>query len=91
MYVCLQALDNHGSTPLLAATRNGHFEVVEWLLAHVARLPSISESREAFHAPMPAYMNVTIERTKCILLITEVSLRKKLKNYSGQVLWQNSS
>ena len=71
----VQAVDQRGSTPLLAAYKNGHFEVVEWLLAHVAHLPSEPECNKAFLAPMPADTDITTQRTKCIELIMKVCLR----------------
>jgi len=68
----LQAVDQRGTTPLLAAYKNGHFEVVEWLLKHVAHLPSDPECNKALLAPMPADQDLAPQRTKCIELIMKV-------------------
>lgn len=62
-----------GTTPLLAAYKNGHFEVVEWLLAHVAHLPSDPECNKALLAPMPSDTDLAPQRSKCIELIMKVS------------------
>lgn len=65
-------MDQRGTTPLLAAYKNGHFEVVEWLLKHVAHLPSDPECNKALLAPMPNDTDLAPQRTKCIELIMKV-------------------
>ncbi len=72
LILCLQAVDQRGTTPLLAAYKNGHFEVVEWLLKHVAHLPSDPECNKALIAPMPSDTDLAPQRTKCIELIMKV-------------------
>ena len=67
-----QAPDQRGTTPLLAAYKNGHLEVVEWLLAHVAHLPSDPECNKALLAPMPSDTDLAPQRSKCIELIMKV-------------------
>ena len=67
-----QAVDHRGITPLLAAYKCGHVEVVEWLLAHVAHLPSDAECHKAFVAPMPQDTDLLPRRTKCLELIMKV-------------------
>ena len=74
VFFCLisQAVDLRGTTPLLASYKNGHFEVVEWLLAHVAHLPSDPECNKALLAPMPVDTDLAPQRSKCIELIMKV-------------------
>jgi hypothetical protein len=67
-------VDLRGTTPLLAAYKSGHFEVVEWLLAHVAHLPSDPECTKALQAPMPSDTDLAPQRDKCYELIMKVSL-----------------
>ena len=57
----------------MAAYKNGHFEVVEWLLAHVAHLPSDPECNKALLAPMPTDTDLAPQRSKCIELIMKVT------------------
>ena len=74
LFSFLQAVDHRGITPLLAAYKCGHVEVVEWLLAHVAHLPSDAECHKAFVAPMPQDTDLLPRRTKCLELIMKVQV-----------------
>ena len=67
-----QAPDQRGTTPLLAAYKNGCVEVVEWLLVHVAHLPSDQECQKALMSPMPADTDLLPPRSKCLDLIMKV-------------------
>ena len=67
-----QAPDQRGTTPLLAAYKNGCVEVVEWLLAHVAHLPSDQDCQKALMSPMPADTDLLPQRSKCLELIMKV-------------------
>ena len=72
LFHLLQAADLRGTTPLLAAYKSGHYEVVEWLLAHVAHLPSDPECNKALLAPMPSDTDLAPQRDKCFDLIMKV-------------------
>ena len=73
VHVYLQASDQRSTTPLLAAFRNGHLEIVEWLLGHVTHLPSDTECQKALMGPMPSETDLLPLRSKCLEMIMKVS------------------
>jgi len=68
----VQAADQRGTTPLLAAYKNGCVDVVDWLLGQVAHLPSDQECQKALMSPMPADTDLLPQRSKCLELIMKV-------------------
>ena len=75
-----QATDQRGLTPLLTTFRNGHIELVDWLLGHVTHLPSDLECQKALMAPTPPDTDLLPQRSKCLEMIMKVS----------SLLWVNS-
>ena len=68
-----QACDHRSQTALLAAFRNGHVELVDWLLGHVAHLPSEQDCQKALLAPSPPSTDLTPQRARCLEKISKVS------------------
>jgi ankyrin repeat domain-containing protein 17 len=76
-------------TPLLIAFRNGHIEVVEWLLGLVAHLPSEFDCQKALMAPKPSDKDIFPLRSKCYELIMKAKKAREqaaLKN--AQILFE---
>ena len=67
-----QACDHRSQTALLAAFRNGHVELVDWLLGHVAHLPSEQDCQKALLAPSPPATDLTPRRARCLEMISKV-------------------
>ena len=67
-----QATDHRGLTPLLSTFRNGHTELVDWLLGHVTHLPSDLECQKALMAPTPPDTDLLPQRSKCLEMIMKV-------------------
>ena len=68
-----QACDHRGQTALLVAFRSGHVELVDWLLGHVAHLPSEQDCQKALLAPSPPATDLTPQRARCLEMISKVA------------------
>lgn len=71
---CSKACDHRSQTSLLAAFRNGHVELVDWLLGHVAHLPSEQDCQKALLAPSPPSTDLTPQRARCLEMISKVRI-----------------
>lgn len=67
-----QACDHRSQTALLVAFRSGHVELVDWLLGHVAHLPSEQDCQKALLAPSPPATDLTPQRARCLEMISKV-------------------
>eukprot|EP00118_Oscarella_pearsei_P009022 m.49460 g.49460 ORF g.49460 m.49460 type:complete len:1662 (+) comp33992_c0_seq1:255-5240(+) len=82
--------DERRTTPLLAAFRNGHVHIVEWLLNHINHCPSMEECQktlQAAHPPDRDANELQTKRMQCMELISQArDLRKEAAERTAQEL-----
>lgn len=75
---CPESSDLRNTTPLVAAFRNGHIKIVEWLLKFVNHLPSDDDCRKTLIPTAGCNdKELLISKTKCHELIRKAKFAKE--------------